>query len=115
DLDPALCDSYLHHNIRYLLGAEELSGAAAFLQRAAAAGLFPARPLRFFDDGRAEHPITIAKTAPPLPVPRSEGATPASAPRTIDSLLADAAAGVRLRFDEALRLYDEAPTLELGA
>jgi len=118
DLDPAICDSYLHHNIRYVLGAEELSGAAAFIQRAAAAGLFPQKPLRFFDDGRAEHPITIAKTAPPLPVPRSEG-EPATGPareqRSIDSLLADAAAGVRLRFDEALRLYDEAPTIELGA
>jgi cyclic dehypoxanthinyl futalosine synthase len=115
DLDPAICDSYLHHNIRYLLGAEELSGAAAFIQRAAAAGLFPAKPLRFFDDGRAEHPISIAKTAPPLPVPRSEGAGAASPTRSIDSLLADAAAGTRLRFDDALRLYDEAPTIELGA
>jgi cyclic dehypoxanthinyl futalosine synthase len=114
-IDPAVCDSYLHHNIRYLLGAEELSGAAAFLHRAAGAGLLAGKvPIRFFDDGRAERPITIAKTAAPLPLPRSEGDRPRRA-RSVDALLADAAVGARLGFEEAVRLYHEAPTLELGA
>ena len=35
--------------------------------------------------------------------------------RSIDALLADAAAGERLSPDDALRLYAEAPALELGA
>ena len=33
-IEPAVCAHYLEHNIRYQLGAEELSGAAAFLHRA---------------------------------------------------------------------------------
>jgi cyclic dehypoxanthinyl futalosine synthase len=34
---------------------------------------------------------------------------------SIDTLLADASRGLRLSFDDALRLYHEAPTLDLGA
>src|SRR5579871_3452144 len=37
--DPAVYESYLSQNIRYRLGAEELSGMAAFFSRARAAGL----------------------------------------------------------------------------
>lgn len=116
-IDPAVCESYLTNNIRYVLGAEELSGAAAFIHRAHAAGLLPHRvPLRFFNDGRAERRITIAKTAAPLPLPRSEDNRPRPhLPRSLDGLLADGAAGVRLGFEDALRLYLDAPTLELGA
>jgi cyclic dehypoxanthinyl futalosine synthase len=113
DVPPAVCESYLTHNIRYQLGAEELSGAAAFAQRAFVAGLLP-KPVtvRFFDDGRAEKPITTARTAPVEPPPRTGRSRPE---RSIDSLLADAAAGVRLGFEDGLRLYDHAPLLELGA
>ena len=114
--DPAMCESYLQHNIRYVLGAEELSGVAAFAHRAAVAGLLPRKVVRFFDDGRAERPITIAKTAPALPVPASAPPRPAGAgARSVDTLLADAAAGGRLDLDEAVRLYHEAPALDLGA
>jgi cyclic dehypoxanthinyl futalosine synthase len=115
-IDPAVCEAYLQHNIRYQLGAEELSGAAAFIHRASVAGLLPKKALRFYDDGRAERPITTAKTAPPLPVPASAPVRPAGNGRgSVDALLADAAAGGRLDVDEAVRLYHEAPALELGA
>jgi cyclic dehypoxanthinyl futalosine synthase len=120
-MDPALCESYLTHNIRYVLGAEELSGAAAFLTRARQAGLLEGNGrIRFFDDGRPEHAIAIARGAPALPLPRSEenakrlAGAGARAP-SIDNLLADAARGHRLSFADAIRLYHEAPTLELGA
>jgi cyclic dehypoxanthinyl futalosine synthase len=109
-IDPALCESYLHHNIRYRLGAEELSGAAAFLHRAAAAGLLPRKPLRLFDDGRPERPITNARKAPADLLPT---ASPSAAP--IGALLAEAAAGGRLGFADAVRLYQQASTIELGA
>ncbi len=117
-MDPAVCESYLHNNIRYRLGAEELSGAAAFLHRAHTAGLLtrPAARLRFFDDGRLEHPTCNSKLAPALPLPRSELAFPRpNTTRSVDGLLADAAAGLRLGFDDAIRLYNDAPTLDLGA
>ena len=76
--------------------------------------------MRLFDDGRPERPITIAKTAPALAVPATATANPGSQlarslDASIDSILADAAAGGRLAFHEGLRLYHEAPTLELGA
>ena len=116
----AICESYLTHNIRYQLGAEELSGAAAFISRAQAAGeIAPGTRVRFFDDGRVERPITNARTTPELPRPRSEdtGGRAIAGRRTpsLDSLLADAAAGMRLRFDDGVRLYQEASTLDLGA
>ncbi len=116
-IDPAACAHYLHHNIRYALGAEELSGAAAFIHRAHAAGLLPGRtPIRFFDDGRPERAITLAKTAPPLPLPAAQGkAQDKARHRSIDALLADGAAGERLGLDDAIRLYREARSLDLGA
>jgi cyclic dehypoxanthinyl futalosine synthase len=121
-MDAAACESYLTHNIRYVLGAEELSGAAAFIARAQAAGQLPKRTvIRFFDDGRAERPITTARTTSPLAVPRSEqsarmlaGAAGGARP-SVDALLADAARGMRLSYADALRLYHEAPILDLGA
>jgi cyclic dehypoxanthinyl futalosine synthase len=112
-LPASVCESYLHHNIRYQLGAEELSGAAAFLARAGGLGAVPpGARIRFFEDGRAERPITNARTAAPLPLP---AAPPRPGSRSLDSLLADAAAGVRLAFDEGLRVYREADLLDLGA
>ena len=112
-LEPAPLEAYLAHNIRYRLGAEELSGAAAFVTRAHAMGALPSAPrLRFFDDGRPENPITTARTTPVLP--QAPSRTPSRAP-SVDRLLADAAAGHRLAFEDGLRLYGEAPLLELGA
>jgi cyclic dehypoxanthinyl futalosine synthase len=97
--DPAVYERYLHTNIRYRLGAEELSGLAAFFDRARAAGLLPerARP-RLYDS-----PAPAAPRAPAGPA------------RTIDALLSDAAAGGRLSPEDGLRLYAEAPVLDLGA
>jgi cyclic dehypoxanthinyl futalosine synthase len=95
---PAPYEKYLNENIRYRLGAEELSGVGAFFDRMRATGLIDrAARLRFFDGS--------AKTE----------ARPPAAARSVDSLLAHAAAGGRLSPDDAIRLYDEAPTLELGA
>jgi cyclic dehypoxanthinyl futalosine synthase len=98
-IDAGVCANYLQHNIHYVLGAEELSGAAAFIHRAHAAGLLP-RPtvVRLFDDGRPERPMTIAKSAPPLPLPRSANGN-GHGPRSVERLLADAADGGRLSFE----------------
>jgi cyclic dehypoxanthinyl futalosine synthase len=111
-IDPAVCENYLHHNICYRLGAEELSGAAAFLHRSAVAGLLPKKPLRLFDDGRPERPITNAKAAAVDPLPLLAGGASQASTST---LLADAAAGRRLGFADAVRLYQDASTIELGA
>jgi cyclic dehypoxanthinyl futalosine synthase len=123
-MEAAACESYLTHNIRYQLGAEELSGASAFIARARAAGELAGNArIRFFDDGRAERPITNSRGAAPLPLPdsaatgtrrRAGGDGPTDA-RSLDTLLADAAAGLRLRAEDAVRLYHQAPLLELGA
>jgi len=96
---PALYEAYLTRNIRYRLGAEELSGMAAFFERAHAAGLLP-RPVR-----PRLYEVAAAPTAQ----------TAARGPRSIDALLSDAAAGARLSPEDALRVYAEAPVLELGA
>src|SRR5204862_1121249 len=97
--DPANYERYLARDIRYQLGAEELSGLSAFFDRARAAGLLT----------RAVRPRLFE--ARPRLAPAPIGAPS----RSIDSLLADAAAGTRLSPDAALRLYAEAPALELGA
>jgi cyclic dehypoxanthinyl futalosine synthase len=97
--DPTVYESYLSQNIRYRLGAEELSGMAAFFSRARAAGLVDGTPRARLYEG------TVA-TAP---------ATNGARPRSIDALLSDAAAGGRLSPEEAMRVYAEAPVLELGA
>jgi cyclic dehypoxanthinyl futalosine synthase len=97
--DPADYERYLQRDIRYALGAEELSGVSAFFDRARGAGLLsrPVRP-RLFESR-----------------PRIAPAPAGASTRSIDSLLADAASGARLTPDDALRLYADAPTLELGA
>jgi cyclic dehypoxanthinyl futalosine synthase len=97
--DPAVYESYLSQNIRYRLGAEELSGMAAFFSRARAAGLVEGTPrVRLYEAAAAT--VRAANGAPP---------------RSIDALLSDAAAGGRLSPEEAMRVYAEAPVLELGA
>ena len=98
---PELYERYLTENIRYRLGSEELSGVAAFFERGHAAGLFRERArLRLYEQAHVE--------AAPVNV------RPARA-QSIDTLLADAAAGARLAPADGLRLYAEAPLLELGA
>ncbi len=98
--DPAAYESYLSQNIRYRLGAEELSGMAAFFSRARAAGLVEGAPrARLYEAG-------ATATAPAANGARS---------RSVDALLSDAAAGGRLSPVEAMRVYAEAPVLELGA
>ena len=96
---PATYESYLSQNIRYRLGAEELSGMAAFFARARAAGLVEGAPrARLYETG-----ARLARTGT------------GSGRRSIEALLADSAAGGRLSPEEAMRLYAEAPVLELGA
>jgi len=101
---PARLERYLTENIRYRLGSEELSGVAAFFERGHAAGIFRERArLRLYEQAHAS-----AEARAPIHV------RPAR-PHSIDTLLADAAAGARLSHEDGLRLYAEAPTLELGA
>jgi cyclic dehypoxanthinyl futalosine synthase len=99
---PALYERYLTENIRYRLGSEELSGVAAFFDRGHAAGIFRERArLRLYEQAVSGRAAAVT-------------AKPARA-HSIDTLLADAAAGARLSPEDGLRLYAEAPTLELGA
>jgi cyclic dehypoxanthinyl futalosine synthase len=94
----ATCVDYLTHNIHYRLGARELCGAAAFIERGHAAGLFPAKPaLRFYDG-------TPLATTPATGRPG----------RSLDGLLADAAAGARLSLAEGVRLCESAALHDLG-
>ena len=95
-VDPAVGENYLLVNIRHSLGSDEISGATAFLGRSHHAGLLtkPVR-VRLFD-----------APAPLQPQPRSS--------LSLDHLLTDAAAGQRLSFDEAVRLYSEASLFDLG-
>ncbi|HVV50404.1 MAG TPA: CofH family radical SAM protein, partial [Polyangia bacterium] len=116
--DPAIYESYLSHNIRYRLGAEELSGMAAFFARAHAAGLVAKPPRARLYEGATSTPTGRSRgdrSAPPNALLRGGARGPAQGPRTIDALLADSAAGGRLSPEEAMRLYAEAPVLELGA
>jgi len=100
--DKALGERYLTENIRYALGARELCGAAAYLERSYAAGFLTQKPvLRLF----------------PSEVRPSE-AQPSSVqhPRepSLDSLLSDAAAGQRLPFEAGVRLHESASLYDLG-
>jgi cyclic dehypoxanthinyl futalosine synthase len=95
---PADYEAYLSQNIRYRLGSEELSGMAAFFARARAAGLIEGTPRARLYGGSGS-------------AQRAAGGRE----RSVDALLSDAAAGGRLSPEEAMRLYAEAPVLELGA
>jgi cyclic dehypoxanthinyl futalosine synthase len=107
---PALYERYLTDNIRYRLGADELSGAAAYFDRMLEAGMLPARTrVRLFEAAHLPGAVQTATPAPP------DAAPPSPSPRTVDALLSDAAAGIRLSPDDAIRLYQQASTLDLGA
>jgi cyclic dehypoxanthinyl futalosine synthase len=125
---PALYERYLTENIRYRLGAEELSGVGAFFARMHGAGaLARAARVRFFEGTgpsasattSAEASAMTAAAAPAAPNAdlnaNASTSASATATRSIDALLSDAAAGVRLSPDQAIRLYEQAPALDLGA
>ena len=103
--DAALGERYLTENIRYRLGAEELSGAAAFLERAHAAASSTRRPgLRLFpSDARASQ-----VQQGPAPRPREV--------RAIRSMACSPTppAGTRLSPEDGVRLYDAASLCDLG-
>src|SRR5512140_1501289 len=92
--DPERYRRYLTQRIRYGLGPYELEGLEAFLARAAAKGFLPPMKLRFVDD-------VVRRT-------RTRRAV------SLDTALSKGAAGERLDADEAERLDEEAPLLELG-
>ena len=92
--DPERFRRYLTQRIRYGLGPYELEGLEAFLERAASKGFLPPMKLRFVDD-------VVRKAHVRRPV-------------SVDAALAKGAAGDRLTADEAERLDEEAPLLDLG-
>jgi cyclic dehypoxanthinyl futalosine synthase len=92
-----LCVRYLTQNIHYGFGAAELCGAAAFLERGRAAGLVAERRALRFYPGPAPAPATATRPA-----------------RSLDGLLADAAAGARLTTEEGTRLFESASLHDLG-
>ena len=95
--EAALAESYLTENIHYALGARELCGAAAYLERAHDVGLLPKKQvLRLFENEVRPKPAQK---------PRE---------RSLDSMLSDAAAGSRLTFDEGVRLVESASLYDLG-
>jgi cyclic dehypoxanthinyl futalosine synthase len=104
--DPAAYEQHLVRGICYRLGSDELSGLGALFERLRLAeNSSVATRVRLFEFAYApEKPRPVA-----WPRPRTEAAE-----RTLDSLLADAAAGKRLSPDGALRLYEDASLLDLG-
>ena len=107
---PAFYERYLVENIRYRLGAEEISGAGAFLERLRIDEASDRKSrLRFFDGAYVkEQAVRVGMSD----VAANDGGRPA---RTVDSLLADAAGGRRLSPQDFMRLYSEARVLDLGA
>jgi cyclic dehypoxanthinyl futalosine synthase len=105
--DPAVYEDHLVRGIRYRLGSDELSGLGAFFERLRLAENSSVMTrVRLFDFAYApEEARPVA-----WPRPKTEAAEP-----SLDSLLADADSGRRLSPDHALRLYEDAPLLELGA
>ena len=98
--DQALGERYLTENIHYALGARELCGAAAYLERAHAAGFLTKKTvLRLFP----------SEIQPSKAQPKS-----VQSERSLDSLLSDAAAGQRLSFDDGVRLHESASLYDLG-
>ncbi|MBN2574725.1 MAG: dehypoxanthine futalosine cyclase [Deltaproteobacteria bacterium] len=88
---------YLTRNIHYELGASELCGAAAFVERGHQVGLFGEKPaLRFYANEARPRPAA-ARLSPSL-----------------DGLLSEAAAGRRLSFDEGVALCASASLHDLG-
>jgi cyclic dehypoxanthinyl futalosine synthase len=96
-VDASLCEHYFRQNIHYSLGAAELCGATTFLERAHAAGLATQKAaIRFFPNEVRSKTVALSPS------------------RSLDSLLSDAAAGVRLSFDAGVRLHDSASLCDLG-
>jgi cyclic dehypoxanthinyl futalosine synthase len=92
--DPERYRRYLTQKIRYGVGPHEMDGLETFLRRAAERGFLPATTVRYADDR--------------IPARR------APAKVSIDAALAKAAECGRLDVDEAERLDEGAPLLELG-
>jgi cyclic dehypoxanthinyl futalosine synthase len=100
--EAALGERYLSENIHYALGARELCGAAAFLERAHAAGfLAQKRVLRLFpSEARSREVPSRAMQSP--------------RERSLDGLLSDAATGVRLSIADGVRLHEMSSLYDLG-
>ncbi len=107
---PSLYERYLTDNIRYRLGAEELSGLAAFFDRMRKAGAVEgAVRARFFGGAAGGRGIGHADAD------ADAGGRNGKLERSVDRLLADAANGIRLSPEDAIRLYEQASVLDLGA
>jgi cyclic dehypoxanthinyl futalosine synthase len=104
---PAGYDDRSAHKARYGLGSQELSGLGAYFEHLRLAEKSPVvTRLRLFDFAYLpEKPQTVV-----WPRQKAQSAEP-----SLDVLLSDAAAGKRLSPAQGLRLYEEAPLLELGA
>jgi cyclic dehypoxanthinyl futalosine synthase len=104
---PSLYERYLTDNIRFRLGAGELSGLAAFFDRMRKTGAVErATRVRFFGGSAGGSGVVHADT---------DGRTAQRSERSVDALLADAAAGIRLSPEDAIRLYEQATVVDLGA
>jgi cyclic dehypoxanthinyl futalosine synthase len=86
---------YLTQKIRYGVGPHEMTGLETFLRTAAEKGFLPPTTLRWADD-------------------HVRSARAGRAAVSVEAALARAAEGGRLSADEAERLDEEAPLLELG-
>jgi cyclic dehypoxanthinyl futalosine synthase len=111
---PALYERYLTENIRYRLGAEELSGLGAFFERLRLdEGSSRTTRVRFHDGAYRDEKARAAHVS--MSDLTTAAAVTAPARRSTDTLLADAAAGRRLAPEDFARLYTDASTLDLGA
>jgi cyclic dehypoxanthinyl futalosine synthase len=103
---PALYEGFLTESLDYRLGAEEMSGLAAFVEHLrlaeAPSDTTPTR-IRFFDFAYASGRGPAAGSKP------RKTAIPG-----LDALLSGAAAGERLSPAEGIRLYESASLLDLG-
>ena len=92
--DPERYRRYLTQKIRYGVGPHEMTGLETFLRVAAEKGFLPPTTVRYADDRVRSKRVRR--------------------PGSLDTALAKGAAGERLDADEAERLDEEAPLLELG-
>ncbi len=92
--DPEKYRRYLTQRIRYGVGPYEMTGMETFLRLAAEKGFLPPTVVRYADDR-----VTTKRARRVV---------------SVDTALAKGAAGERLDADEAERLDEQAPLLELG-
>jgi cyclic dehypoxanthinyl futalosine synthase len=125
----ATYERYLTDNIRYVLGADELSGAGAFFERLRLEENVARKTrVRFFDGAYVKERalrVTMPVLAGDGPGESTGGNTDAPddlissqvrpVSRSVDALLSDAATGARLSPESFIRLYAEANTLDIGA